>query len=321
MTYQKNTWRQHYISQAEQRLNSHDGKHIYSFDVVDRDSFYVVPSTPHKVSIKNNLYDKHLYTFDKINDEEFLNFEHQFQKIENNINQSTTSLIDKIRQGDNNILSEVFNIFSAKQLNFIRNPYSIKKVINTYGLLTESHFTDQKLYGLGQTINAIKDQDIGDRASAYNVTTHEYKKWLYIIFMALAQHTKKDNFLTKTIYSLLKDQHFINHALIFKYSNHSPVLLDRGVINYENEGTYIFYANLNMSSFIQLSFTNIHEYSKKYSSVKNLDQISDALVNAGPQLSCRMYTDLMDHLSAFNKESISHSHNNIYCATKHIYTN
>jgi hypothetical protein len=61
-----------------------------------------------------------------------LNFESQFQKYEGNIKPHTESLLSKLNAGNHDVRAEIINLFAAKLLNFVRNPFSIVKVLNTF---------------------------------------------------------------------------------------------------------------------------------------------------------------------------------------------
>ena len=61
-----------------------------------------------------------------------LNFDFLFHKYEGYIEAHTQSLLAKLNAGSGDIKAEVINLFAAKLLNFVRNPFSIVKVLDSF---------------------------------------------------------------------------------------------------------------------------------------------------------------------------------------------
>jgi hypothetical protein len=75
-----------------------------------------------------------VFSFDVLPDKTRQNFEDLFGGYEATIQKSTLSLLSKLdRGGSSDIKEEILAIFVAKFMNFLRNPFSIKKVLNTIG--------------------------------------------------------------------------------------------------------------------------------------------------------------------------------------------
>src|ERR1035437_1155068 len=148
-----NNTTQHYVSQGEQRLNSlnpaanHSNQHIYSFTVTERESFTLSLDSPRGRSISKSLALRDLFSFDVIRDSTSrFNFEAFFQQYEADMESNTIALLRKIEQGSSEGLKkEILEIFVAKFMNFLRNPYSVRKVLNTIGHILRLHPTDPEL--------------------------------------------------------------------------------------------------------------------------------------------------------------------------------
>jgi hypothetical protein len=55
-----------------------------------------------------------------------MNFESLFQKYEANIEDHTKGLLGKLNSRSGDIKAEIIDLFAAKLLNFVRNPFSIE---------------------------------------------------------------------------------------------------------------------------------------------------------------------------------------------------
>ncbi len=142
MSLKNNTRNQHFIPQIEQRLNAIDPtlapekQQIYEFEVLSHalDAPQIGP--PQRRRIEKNLAIQDLFSFDVIpKTDQRLNFERLFQKYESDIERNTNLLLDKVQAGNNELGDQVAALFLAKMMNFARNPYSIEKMLNTFGIL------------------------------------------------------------------------------------------------------------------------------------------------------------------------------------------
>tara|TARA_R110002020_G_scaffold117006_1_gene267700 strand:- start:770 stop:1198 length:429 start_codon:yes stop_codon:yes gene_type:complete len=142
VNFANETKQQHFISAYEQGLNSlnpnalkRSNKKIYSFTLKDRQSQSFKLDNQKGTSIDSSLSAFDLYSFDMIDKDIRLNFEDLFKKYESLLEINTTSLLSKILKKDNNVKDEIYYLFFIKFLNFIRNPYCINKVFNTFPYL------------------------------------------------------------------------------------------------------------------------------------------------------------------------------------------
>jgi hypothetical protein len=146
------TANQHYVSQIEQRLNSLNtnaalrNRRIYSFTIVDREAFVLSLDSSNGRLISQNLVIRDLFSFDVIRDNTSrFNFETLFQQYEADMESNTAALLRKLDQGSGDIKKEILEIFVAKFINFLRNPYSVKKVLDTIGSVLRFHPTEPEL--------------------------------------------------------------------------------------------------------------------------------------------------------------------------------
>jgi hypothetical protein len=146
------TRNQHFVSQGEQRLNAlnpqadRKNQRIYSFEVIDRENYQLALESPIGRPIESNLSLFDLFSFDVPGESRLrLNFESLFRKYEGYIKDHTQSLLAKLNAGSGDIKVEIINLFAAKMLNFVRNPFSIVKVLNSFPDLASHDPTDPAL--------------------------------------------------------------------------------------------------------------------------------------------------------------------------------
>lgn len=126
---------QHFVSQVEQRLNAVNpnarvkNQRIYEFDIVDRERYQVrlLKSEGRLISGSLSMFD--LFSFDVADSGLRANFEEAFGVYEGRIRDLTVKLLEAHAARSNAVSQELFDLFVAKMVNFVRNPYSVAKVL------------------------------------------------------------------------------------------------------------------------------------------------------------------------------------------------
>jgi hypothetical protein len=121
------TKKQHFVSQVEQRLNAinpqarNENKKIYSFRLLDRESYKLALDKEKGCKITDSLSLIDIFSFDVLEKNfERYNFEKLFHQYEYDIKINIESLISKISKCQADLKSEILNIFASKFINFIR---------------------------------------------------------------------------------------------------------------------------------------------------------------------------------------------------------
>nr|WP_294917096.1 hypothetical protein [uncultured Neokomagataea sp.] len=144
------TKNQHFISQVEQRQNSLNpsaeirNQRIYQFAILERDQRRIQLTAQGGLSISKSLSMEDLFSFDVKDKKVRANFEKIFESYERRISNLTTEFLQHAPGITQH--REIFDLFIAKIINYIRNPFCIEKVINTFGSFAEYHPTDAKIY-------------------------------------------------------------------------------------------------------------------------------------------------------------------------------
>lgn len=315
MTYFNETKNQHFVSQAELRLNSINSEDeekkqkIYSFEVTDRESFQSKICSENGDNINKSLSINDLFIFDVLNKKHRLNFENIFSEYESQITNNTNSLLDKVNAKSNDINEEIINLFIAKFMNFTRNPYCIEKVLNSLTPLQEvMPILEPQKNDFERLLQGHKPQQ-SYICESLGITSRQYINWLGTLFMLLTNF--KDgapNFIEEFVINLFTDPNKIVIVYIYTYENHSCVLSDRGhTIPLEDEGHMAFDFNLNANSFIRYVFVELPEDTPQ--------KIIDSYKSSKKYIRIKLFKNDLETLQTYNQRTLYQCHHRIYSST------
>ena len=324
MNLKNETKNQHFLPQVEQRLNAFNpnagitNQKVYSFDLIDRESCEIKLENSNGFKISNSLSLHDLFSFDVVDKNKFrYNFEDLFQQYEENIELNTKSLLDKLPNTNSDIKKEILEIFVSKFLNFVRNPYSIKKVINSFPSLLNYHPTDPEAYKyFNQVLNGRKPhQEYLCKKLA--ITDEEYKKWLTIIFMLLYRFNHGEpNFMEDMVRRLYMNPKSFVKVLIYKYDNHTCLLSDRGYsIPVPDEELMAFDFNLYSNAFIRYAFADIEKLAPK-NAPKRIIELYKSMPKT---VDVHCIVNDLEVLSKYNTNTVYQCFNNVYNSSTECY--
>lgn len=266
MDLQDVTKNQHFVPRVEQRLNAinpsakEENQKIFSFSLQERESYSISLDSDKGFKISNTLSLNDIFSFDVLEKEAArYNFEKLFHQYEMNIKTNTESLISKLPTASADIKSEILNIFISKFLNFVRNPYSIKKVLNTFPQLRGVHPTDPIHYkNYERVLNGRKPQQ-NYLCSQLGVTEQEYADWLSVIFLLLTPFEEgQPNVLEQVVKGLFENPDLFIMVLIYTYDDKTCLLSDRGYsIPLPEKDHMAWDFNLYSHGFIRYIFGNL----------------------------------------------------------------
>jgi hypothetical protein len=115
------------------------------------------------------------------------NLEVLFHEYENDISRISYSLIGKLSQSppDNDIKAELIELFAAKFLNFLRNPYSVQKMLSTVGVVANYVPHDPDLRKAYELVREGSKPHRETVCSRFELTPDLYDRWLTSLFMLL----------------------------------------------------------------------------------------------------------------------------------------
>lgn len=257
------TRNQHYISQAEQRLNAFNpsaakrSRRIYEFRVVDRQRPELSLVNETGRLIKNSLSFDDLFSFDAEQDATFRsNLETVFQGYERDVATHSRVLLEKLRPGQaRNTKDELLGLFAAKLLNMLRNPHCVTKVLNTVGKVADYRPTDPKLLVTFNRLLSGNRPRQSDICKNFGISTSAYERWLRVLFLLL---TKPDNeplnLFESTIKGMFESKRVMVH--VYEYTRSDPnqvcLLSDRGFNTpIQSDSTFALEVNVSSRAFVR----------------------------------------------------------------------
>jgi hypothetical protein len=305
--FSNQTKNQHFISQAEQRLNAQDAKRkrIYAFDIERAQQPAL--RNPQLWQIEKTLPCFDLFSFD-VGHRDRSNFESQFGRYEAKAVEYTQSLLAKLSAGDVNVKQELLELFALKLLNFLRNPFSVDKVLNTFGLWAGHIPTDPVL------LAAFERVRIGNREQApyicerFGLAASRYDEWLKTLFILLAPISSATFFeqTVATMFTRNVIQVFV-HRFSRTDSSNVCLLSDRG-FNVLEQSPFHFVIEFNLCSraFVTFNFSSPEEFTSN----RKLIEAACGRINVD------YMQDSVEQLVRFNQRTMHHCHSKVFAAVK-----
>ena len=317
------TRNQHFLPQVEQRLNTSTpeaaikNQRIYEFDILGRFD-KVELSTPKNPRIRTNLALEDVFSFDVVpNSALRQNFEALFQQYETDLVRYTEAVLAKasakVRAED--IKADLMGLFAAKFLNFVRNPYSVPKVLNMFEGLTALRPTDREKDGQLDLVLTGSKPHQAAICKRLDLTEVQYQHWLGVLFMMLTAFENPDgqeSFFDGTVRTLFNKKTTAVLVTISRYTQDKCLLSDRSVSSsIAKAGVDCLEFNLRHDAFIRFAFTNRAALIRP----ENAARYAELIEQMEPTLVMDYRLDDREHLAMFNLNVINQSHGHVYCAT------
>jgi len=256
------TKNQHFVSQVEQRLNAHnpgarpENQRIYEFEIVDRDRHQVRLVNPKGRTISSSLSMLDLFSFDVADNGVRANLERVFSTYEDRIGDLTKKLLHAHATRSNEINQEVFDLFVAKMVNFIRNPFSVAKVLNTFGIMGQHHPTDPQVYAEYHRILTGRRPQQAHLCAKLGISDQQYEAWLRVLFMLLTPLANGQvTMLEQALGALFEGREHALHIHLHTYTTQRCLLSDRGwTVPVPEDRHLVFDFNLSAQAFIRYAF-------------------------------------------------------------------
>lgn len=188
------TRNQHFVSQGEQKVNASNPNssggnfRIYPFRIADREAYRLVLEAPRGGAIASTLSMLDLFSFDVPGGGRLrMNLEALFHKYEANVEIRTKGLLEKLATGSADIKTELIDLFTAKLLNFVRNPFCLQKVLNSFPGIGQYEPTDPQLLATYRRIVEGQKPHQTYLCRQLDVSQETYAEWLRLIFVLLME--------------------------------------------------------------------------------------------------------------------------------------
>lgn len=322
------TTNQHFLSRTEQQLNALNpnaqpaNQRIYSFSLLDREAHRIQLDDPRGRSISNNLSLWDLFSFSVVDgDKTRLNLEALFGQYEVDIKTNTLELLRKLRSGEQDIKKEILELFVSKFMNFLRNPYSIHKVLNTIGGLLQYHPTDPELLAQYHAVLAGRKPHQEYLCQQLGIDATTYRDWLAALFMALFRPAPDvPNLMEGIIKEVLENRSHHAQVVVSQYiGEHAEKrcsLCDRGFINLLQDSRGLSFSfNLNSNAFICYTFFDIDHFAAGRVTSSVIE-----LFKAQPKnIQVHLLTNNLEALATYNRNVVYQCARGVYCSSKAVY--
>jgi len=336
MSFKNQTKNQHFFSRVEQRLNAinlnskKDSMKINSFLLLDRDDFKVELESINGNKISSNLAYIDLFSFDFLDNGIRHNFEEAFGKYEEKILESTLTFINKIESNSNDILNELNDVLAMKFLNFIRNPFNIEKVLNTFGALADYYPLNSKLRAEYDKIEKRNDKGVDRICQLFDVEKHQYFRWMRVIFLILMDSENNGrNMLDDIIYQFITDKKQATAVWVYKFTDENAdkkvCLSDRSFVDLADpeNGSLVMAFNLTANCFIKLAMLDVRTIlEKNQERPDTVENLMATLESIPKNIEIRLLTNgeyAIEALAHYNRTAILQCHTKVYCASSNIY--
>jgi hypothetical protein len=327
MNLYNKTKNQHFISQAEQRLNAinpeakFENQKLYAFSLTDRENYGTQIVNPTGSKIVNNLSETDLFTFNIADKNIRGNFESLFWGYETSIFQDTKKLLSSLGHENTPINNELIKIFLLKFTNFMRNPYSVKKVLNTIGEAVNYRPLVPPFDDYYKRILSSEKKQINYLCQKYGFTETEYLSWIKSLFMLLIPIQDGYNIIEYSLKDLFENKNEEVSIFIYLYSDihsdKSPLISDRGfVMPFQQSNDHFgFSFNLSANAFISFSFLNLDSLDSNHIPSRMLN-IYKALPKT---IKVRTFWDDLNALQIYNRHVVYQCHKHVFSNQNIIY--
>jgi hypothetical protein len=105
--------------------------------------------------ISNSLAFRDLFSFEVMPSQALRsNPEESFQEYEGVIRTNTFGLLQKLERRQGDVKTEILELFAAKLMNFLGNPYSVRKLLNSVGGALQFYPTDPQILASNEAVLA-----------------------------------------------------------------------------------------------------------------------------------------------------------------------
>lgn len=330
MTGKNPTWNQHFVAQAEQRLNSStpaaraSDQRIYAFSLVDRDPPKIHLTNRRGRKVASTLRFNDLFSFDVLDGKNRYNFEQMFQRYEEEITRHSLGFINKIKRRESAVKEELVRVFLLKLLNSFRNPYSVQRTLNTFpAILKNVHPTDPVQYQEYERVVFGNKPHEEALCQQLGITVHQYRVWLRSLFILL--HLRDGAGLTlfdEIVVSLFHNGNLHVGVRLCTYDAETCLLPDNSFVNWsDHPGRMVMAFNLYSRAFVQYAFQDIDAFVEE--TVGPIPQrFREALEQhkSGPKsVMIRHDHNDLQSLQTYNANAVLQCHSHVYNAAKKRY--
>lgn len=234
---------------------------------------------------------------------------------------NTIELLRKLGIGNSDIKKEILEIFVAKFMNFLRNPYSIRKVLNTIGGLLNFHPTNPELLYEYNAVLEGKKPHQEYLCHQLGINAEEYQKWLSALFLTIFRpQPNQMNLMEEIVKGVFENPSGLPlvfvHQYVGEHAEKRCLLSDRGYsIPIPENQAMSFSFNLCSNAFINYTFVDVEQFARR----PIAPRILDAYRNLPKNVQVGFHKNDLRALSKYNQHVVYQCSRSVYCSSSTIY--
>ena len=323
------TANQHYVSQVEQCLNALNpnaiqrNQRIYTFTLLNREDYELSLDDPRGRLISTNMSFKDLFSFEVVpGGNSRHNFEALFQQYEAEMKENSLSLLRKLELGKGDLKKEILEIFVGKFMSFLRNPYSVEKVLNTIDIVLPFQPTDPELLAQFNAVLAGRKPQQAHLCAQLGITPDQYRQWLKGLFLMLMRSVPGGpNFMESAVKGIFERPSGFPMVCVYRYTGEHAdkrcLISDRGFSNPLPQDLHLAFSfNLCSNAFIVYIFAQIENIQLPFQPPPGVIELYKTL-----QKNVRVvpFVNDLDALVRYNRNVIYQCHHAVYSSAKQVY--
>ncbi|WP_297846564.1 hypothetical protein [Pseudomonas sp.] len=331
------TTNQHFISQAEQRLNSCSENLNPSTAKIHR--FNIESLDPPSVSIEKpaliarNLAFQELFTLARIGNKERLNLETFFGRYEGPFPEKASNLlkwIDRVKSKSSTeqrkidlsilddcdfslILDDVKFIFKFKFMAGLRNPHQIKRTLANFSYAVNHCPNEIKALELYSSLEKKNKSEEDYICKTYQVSPEEYREWIRLLIFFLYVNEEDKTTLDGFIEEFFTAKELFTSIQVHSFDSECALLTDTGIV-IDHDLTY--FMNVSKNCIIALRHVDIARDcdARDFSRERKMAFVE----SCGGKLQGSLFIDDRDILSGYNKICVKTSFKKVFSASDEI---
>ncbi|KAA3666269.1 hypothetical protein PB70LOC_01986 [Pectobacterium versatile] len=257
--FTNSTINQHYLSRAEQRLNSQNknaqprNQEINIFDIEDIKALgFSATSVTKKIAV--SLMGQDLFSI-RTGKNKRLNLENLMTPLESGFSDAVDDFISnnafKEKSSKENTES-LKKILSLKYMSTFRNPYYIERTLRILNFGTNFILdSDEHLTAL---INLYrKDNNIKRLSETFKVSEQTYISWINTLIALLLNSEKNKSIIEGMVNEILMANEFIHFITLYTYDNDVVFLPEAGMYETADYHSINYFINLSSRAFLLIN--------------------------------------------------------------------
>ncbi len=206
-------------------------------------------------------------------------------------------------------------------MNFLRNPYSVRKVLDTIGNVLRFRPTDPELLAQYNAVLAGRKPHQAHLCAQLEISTEQYQSWLSALFMMLMRPAPNEvNFMESVVKQIFEKPSGFPMVCVYRYcGEHADkrcLLSDRGYATpLPPESHLSFSFNLSSAAYIVYIFASTEELNLSCVPPRVIDLYRTEQKN----VRVAAFTNDLAALVRYNQNVVYQCHHAVYSSSQFVY--